>query len=319
MTRRRATPRLYRWSRPLIGAIALVGAIETTILTIVKLTGNVAAICPTDGCDRVLNSPYASVFGLPLTLFGFLGYALMVVLAIAPYAIDADSNRKGRDRLERITGWGLLVGGAAMASFSGYLLTLLFGELHEFCPYCLLSATLSFSLFGLAAFGREWQDGGQAAFTSVAIAAVTLTGVTGLYANIEPVNAANPDGAPIEVAQSGQTSPDVTTESGSAEIALARHLNRVGATYFGAYWCPHCYDQKQLFGREAARIVNYVECDPRGRNAQPQACRSAGVRAFPSWEIDGELYEGTRELEELAQLSGYSGSQNFRHSLRSIP
>lgn len=318
MTRRRATPPLYRWSRPLMGGIALLGAIETTVLTVVKLTGNVAAICPTEGCDRVLNSPYATVFGLPLTLFGFLGYALMTLFAFAPYAVDAERHRKQRDRLENITSWALLVGGTAMAAFSGYLLFLLFGELHEFCPYCLLSATFSLSLFGLAAFGRDWEDAGQATFTSLGIAIVTLTGITGLYANIEPVVAANADGGTVQVAKSGQTAPTVTTESGRAEVALARHLNEVGARSFGAYWCPHCYDQKQLFGRQAAAIVNYIECDPRGSNAKPEVCREAGVRAYPTWEIDGEIYEGTRELDELAELSGYTGNTDFRHSLRSL-
>jgi uncharacterized membrane protein len=54
---------IHRRSRLLLAAIATVGVVETTFLTIAKLTGG--DICPTEGCDRVLNSPYATIFGLP--------------------------------------------------------------------------------------------------------------------------------------------------------------------------------------------------------------------------------------------------------------
>jgi len=298
-----------------MGSIAMLGAIETTVLTVVKLTDNVAAICPSEGCDIVLTSPYATVFGLPLTLFGFVGYAAMAIFALAPYAIDPQKNRQGRERLDRLTGWALLVGGAVMAAFSGYLMYLLATQMQEFCPYCLASALFSFSLFGLAAFGRSWEDVGQPLFVSSIVAVVTLTGVTGLYAGVSPSVAATPDA----VRGTKQAPPDVTTESGEAEIALARHLRSIGARTFGAYWCPHCYSQKQLFGREAFELVEYIECDPRGANGNPQVCREAGIRAYPTWEIDGQLYEGLRELDELAQMSGYTGDMAFRHSLRTLP
>ena len=79
MGRRRKENRgIYRWSRPAIGAIATVGALGTGYLTVIKLMGNSAA-CPVKGCDQVLNSPYAEVFGIPLTLFGALAYLTMEI------------------------------------------------------------------------------------------------------------------------------------------------------------------------------------------------------------------------------------------------
>ncbi|WP_192925020.1 vitamin K epoxide reductase family protein [Sodalinema gerasimenkoae] len=314
MTRRSASPRFAPWSRPLMGAIAALGVLETTFLTLVKLTDNVEAICPTQGCNQVLGSAYGTVFGLPLTLFGAIGYGVMLLLALAPYGIRRDRDRKAHDRLDRLSGWGLLAGGSVMAAFSGYLMTILLGELHEFCPYCLLSALLSLSLFGLAAFSQNWEDEGQPVFTSLIVMVVTLVGVTGLYANVKPTVAATP----AQMAEGGQKAPPVTTESGAAELALAEYLRESGARGFGAYWCPHCYSQKQLFGAEAFEKLTYIECDANGYQAQPQVCQAAGVRAYPSWEINGELYEGTRELRELARLSGYEGDLNFRHSIRSV-
>ena len=79
MRRKRPIPWIHRWSRPLMAGIASVGAAVTAYLTITKLAGGSAA-CPTSGCNVVLSSPYATVFGLPLTLFGFLAYTSLCLL-----------------------------------------------------------------------------------------------------------------------------------------------------------------------------------------------------------------------------------------------
>jgi hypothetical protein len=79
---------------------------------------------------------------------------------------------------------------------------------------------------------------------------------------------------------------------------------------YGAYWCPHCNDQKELFGAAFSNI-DYVECDPGGKNSRPSLCQKAKITGYPTWEIKGKLYPGTQSLEELAKLSGYSGPSNF--------
>jgi hypothetical protein len=89
-------------------------------------------------------------------------------------------------------------------------------------------------------------------------------------------------------------------------VSLAKHLTDSGVVMYGAYWCPHCADQKTMFG-DAFRHVNYVECDPRGANAKPAVCDAKGVRRYPTWHIGGRAYEGVYTLDELAQISGYQG------------
>jgi hypothetical protein len=86
--------------------------------------------------------------------------------------------------------------------------------------------------------------------------------------------------------------------------ALARHLAESRAVFYGAYWCPHCHEQKELFGG-AAESLPYVECDPKGTNPQPLRCEQAGVRVFPTWVVGAERREGVQPLEELARLSGF--------------
>jgi glutaredoxin len=81
---------------------------------------------------------------------------------------------------------------------------------------------------------------------------------------------------------------------------------------YGTYWCPYCTKQKQLFG-EAISEVQYVECDPRGDNASPELCESFGVRSFPTWQINGQSYSGSRDLKDIATISGYTGSRNFKY------
>ena len=135
-----------------------------------------------------------------------------------------------------------------------------------------------------------------------------LVGTLGLYANVNNPNT---------VADSSDTQLGVaiTTQSGSAEISLAQYLKDTGAVFYGAWWCPHCHDQKQLFGQEATQILHYVECSTPDGQGQTSECQAAQITGYPTWEVNGERLSGTQTLEELAQLSGYQGPSDFRNSL----
>jgi hypothetical protein len=179
-------------------------------------------------------------------------------------------------------------------------------QIGDLCVYCVSSAIFSISLFVLALIGHEWEDIGQLFFTGTLVTMVTMTAAVGIYNSAAPTIT---DSAP------GIAAPAVTTVSGPAEIALAKHLTEIGAKEYGAYWCPHCHEQKMLFGKEAASLINYIECDPKGKNARPQLCQAAKIQGFPTWDINGKLYEGTQSLQKLAQASGYTGPNNFQNSL----
>ena len=49
----------------------------------------------------------------------------------------------------------------------------------------------------------------------------------------------------------------------------------------------------------------YVECDPKGVNARQDLCEKVPVRAYPTWVIDGQNYEGAMSLDKLAELSKF--------------
>ncbi|PZO42962.1 MAG: hypothetical protein DCF17_07065 [Shackletoniella antarctica] len=294
---------IHRRSRLLLAAIATVGVVETTFLTIAKLTGG--DICPTEGCDRVLNSPYATIFGLPLPLFGLLGYGLMAALSTAPLWIDPDFYKDLRQAVETRT-WPFMFGlAAAMVTFSAYLMTIMVFEIHAFCIFCTASACFALTMFVITLVGHRWKDLGQQAMVGGIVALLTLLSLMAIYAPIQ----ANPVAAPI----SGETGLAITTTSGPAEIALAKHLSDSGAKLYAAWWCQHCHEQKQLFGAEATALLPYLECDARGQNPQTEVCLAKSLRGFPTWEISGELYPGVQPLQRLADLSGYTGPTNFRN------
>ena len=327
--RRRNVPWIQRQSRFIIGVIAVIGLILTAYLTITKLAGGEVACtvdATTGGCTGVLESAYTYPFdpqgktGPPLSLFGSLAYLGMTVFALAPLLVNPDQNKKLRQQLEDWSWWLILCGGFSMAIFSGYLMYVLAFQLQTICYYCIGSALLSLSLLVLSILGKEWDDIGQIIFVGIAVSLVTLVGSLGIYANANTVSVA--DNAVTEgVIPQPQGSPkppkgwEITTVSGPAEIALAQHLSEVGAIKYGAYWCPHCYDQKQLFGKEAFGQVKYQECAPDGEEGNPDACQAAGVRAFPTWVIDGKIYEGTQTLAKLAEITDYQGEADFRFQL----
>ena len=106
---------------------------------------------------------------------------------------------------------------------------------------------------------------------------------------------------------------DRETVSGASEIALVEHLIKSGAKFYGAYWCSHCNKQKSMFGAVAAAKLPYIECAKDGENSQRQLCKDLQIRMFPTWSINGKMIEGTRELKDIATLSGYEGPMNFKY------
>ena len=97
----------------------------------------------------------------------------------------------------------------------------------------------------------------------------------------------------------------VTSESTKESIALAKYLKDKGVVKYSAYWCPNCLDQSELFGKEAYKELNVVECARDGKNSQTQLCIDKKIEGFPSWEINGKIIIGVRTLKELSELTGY--------------
>lgn len=106
-------------------------------------------------------------------------------------------------------------------------------------------------------------------------------------------------GAPASTGASAAKTPQAVGSPGATDqrLALAERLSQSGALFYGAWWCPHCQHQKDLFGSKALAFLPYVECDrdEAGRNR----CQKAAVRAYPTWVIGSGRREGVLSLAEL--------------------
>ena len=89
---------------------------------------------------------------------------------------------------------------------------------------------------------------------------------------------------------------------GTKYVSFAQCLTDKGAKMYGAYWCPHCNDQKAMFGSAGVKKLTYIECDPKGPYANPQECKAKDIKGFPTWIFaDGSRLSGTQELSTLAE------------------
>ncbi len=77
-----------------------------------------------------------------------------------------------------------------------------------------------------------------------------------------------------------------------------------GAKFYGAFWCPHCQDQKKLFGT-SKKYLPYVECSSPDSKVQLQVCADAKIQVYPTWQFaNGAKQEGEMSLKELADKTG---------------
>ncbi len=88
--------------------------------------------------------------------------------------------------------------------------------------------------------------------------------------------------------------------------AFAKCLAAKQTRMYGLYWCPHCIEQKEMFGA-AFHNVPYVECAIKGSSEEVAQCTAAGVKLFPSWQFGAEPpKEGVLSLEALSEKTGCS-------------
>ena len=87
------------------------------------------------------------------------------------------------------------------------------------------------------------------------------------------------------------------------EKSLAMCLTEKGVKFYGAFWCPHCQDQKTAF-KNGKKQLPYVECSTASRE-QTQICKDEKIESYPTWKFpNGETMNGAVALSTLAAKSG---------------
>jgi uncharacterized membrane protein len=255
--------------------LALAGMILSGYLSAMAWRGGTVAFCTEGaGCDIVLNSRWSTLFGAPTSVWGFLTYGLLAAVAW---------NRDAANRWR----WAWVISLFGLL-FSLYLTGVSFFVLQAACPYCLASLGLMAAIFILTTMQKparlakfSWRP-----FLAKSAGAAALM-IIALH---------------LHYAGYLGTAPK---EEDPWIRSLAEHLARSNAKFYGASWCPHCTDQKHLFGASEKRIP-YIECSPGGPKA-PQApvCKERNIQSYPTWIINGQRYTGIQPLDELAKLTNF--------------
>ncbi|MFM1811721.1 MAG: hypothetical protein RLZZ336_659 [Cyanobacteriota bacterium] len=279
-----------------MAVLATIGVIDTGSITLStwgvlgSLSCNSQGWFGCNGCDKVLSSAWGSVLGQPLSLFGLLAYGAMLLLAVLPLVSQSPA-------VQAPSRWGAFVVSTGMAVFSLVLIGVMVFAIRDCCPFCILSALLSLSLLVLSLLQGDWVDRGQLVFRGILVALVVAVVGLGWAVAVNRPAVVNAKGAPMPV----------TSISTPSTVALAEKLTASGAVMYSAYWCPHCHEQKELFGKEATAKLRVIECAPDGQNSQAELCQQKKIDGYPTWEINGQLDSGVKPLQKLANLVGFNG------------
>ena len=88
--------------------------------------------------------------------------------------------------------------------------------------------------------------------------------------------------------------------------AFARCLGDRGVKMYGAWWCPHCQEQKEKFAA-SFEYAPYIECGIKGQpTGQNPVCKQDGIKHYPTWQFPptGERVERVFDLWELSDRTG---------------
>ena len=307
------TGRFGSTGRLLLSGIALAGAAETALLTYSKLSStSLGNFCSSpESCSSVLSGPYSTIpfLNIPLSAAAFIGYSVVAGLSLLPYLKSSYDTPQARSVI--------LLTSSGMAAFSVYLMVLLATVIQTPCNFCYLSATLSFLMIGITSTQRIVENPTKSFLISASSASISFVvsiflfyttstliknsalaesesvavGVTAVVADAKSIDKKPP-----------QEAPKIKNSSSPRALLIGERLHALNAKMYGAFWCSHCNNQKQELGIEAAKLFEYVECAKDGVDSKYSVCKDEKIPGFPTWQINGQLFPGEKDLSELEKL-----------------
>ena len=200
--------------RPLF-ILACIGAVLTGFLLWNDFTSGVLPYCESNsGCDIVQNSRWSNFLSIRLSAWGLAAYTAIGLCAVLP---TTASKRRRWSSFWVSIGLGVSV----------YLTVVSIVILQTICIYCVLSLLIMTSAFVLGFFPAELRTK-----PSLRLAGLSLGMAVALLMQFDADGIF--DGS------------DISADPYLRE--LAEYLTQRGAKFYGASWCHHCQDQKELFG-----------------------------------------------------------------------
>ncbi len=119
----------------LLTITSFIGFLDATYLLIKHYSNTPLSCLINQGCEQVINSQYATIFNIPVALLGILYYIFFIILL---YYL----NKKGNKILLPL----LLITAIGFIVSIGLVYLQLF-VIRAICPFCMLSAITSTTLF----------------------------------------------------------------------------------------------------------------------------------------------------------------------------
>ena len=123
----------------ILATLALIGVFVSTYLTLYKL-GYIGELkCAVGSCETVNTSRWATLFGLPVAVWGLGFYVSALLLAMLSIQEKYADSRAFSVAFVALTGWGVV--------FSGWLTYLELFVINAICIWCVTSACIVAIMF----------------------------------------------------------------------------------------------------------------------------------------------------------------------------
>src|SRR3989338_1567599 len=263
------------FKRVLVAACSLLGLGIMFYLTYIHYA-NTRSFCDISekiSCDVVTTSIYSEIFGIPVSLLGIFYFGTVLFLALT----------RPLPKIERfvffLTVFVLIP--------SLYLSLMEYFAIKAFCVLCETSKVLMIAILltvGASVY-RETKNLGR--LTAPFIIAGIISAVIIFF--VQTGTVIKRDYSP-----------------------LTGYLTEQGWVYYRSYTCSNCKKQEKLLG-ESYKLLDKVECHPKGPGGNPELCLRKGIDKTPTWllEDDGrelKRLEGFQSIDNLIQASGYEGT-----------
>lgn len=131
-----------KWIPMLLLLVAFIGFADAVYLTVEHYQNSIPP-CSIGGCESVLTSKYAVIFGVPTSLLGSIYYLILIISLF----LFIDTKKEIFLRFPIILS---LIG----AMFSIWFVYLMIFIIKSFCPYCAVSAVTSLAIFCISLWAR---------------------------------------------------------------------------------------------------------------------------------------------------------------------
>ena len=81
-------------------------------------------------------------------------------------------------------------------------------------------------------------------------------------------------------------------------VNLVQSLKEAGFVLYGSDNNIKTIKQKEIFG-QAVSGIDFVECDPQLKSANPSECAARGISIYPTWVSGDKKFENYRSLSEV--------------------